>query len=142
MSNALFAYGTLMVPEIWQAVTQLPGPSPSRPGLLRGYQRRRVEGADFPGIFASGNNDDIVPGCAYEDVAPKTFDLLDRYEDHFYQRLEVNVEVDDGQPATLSCQTYIIPETGLGILSDEPWDLDDFKANALKRYLEALGIES
>ena len=140
MSDAVFVYGTLMVPEIWQAVTRTLSPPQARPGLLHGYQRRKVEGADFPGIFATGNDDDIVRGCVYESITAKVFDQLDRYEDQFYQRVEIVVEIEDASSKTLACQTYLIPPSKIHILSSEPWDLEWFKANALDRYLKALGI--
>ena len=140
MPQNLFVYGTLMVPEIWHAVTGLPENSTARPANLRGYQRRRVEGADFPGIFASKSQDDVVHGCVYENITAEVFDRLDRYEDHFYQRVEVVVEVVDSEPASLPCQAFIIPASGIGILSDDPWDPETFRENSLERYLEALGI--
>ena len=140
MSDAVFVYGTLMVPEIWQAVTRTLSPPQARPALLHGYQRRKVEAADFPGIFATGNENDFVRGYVYENILANVFDQLDRYEDQFYQRVEIVVEIEDTSSKTLACQTYLIPPSERGILSNEPWELEWFKANALDRYLKALGI--
>ena len=58
--SRLFAYGTLMLPDIWTAVTGRPAePQPAR---LIGYACFRVAGADFPGILSTGSPVDFVDG--------------------------------------------------------------------------------
>ena len=80
-------------------------------------------------------------GCVYENLPPGIFDRLDQYEDEFYQRVEVVVEIGDSPSTKLPCQTYIVPASSTHILSAELWELDWFKVNALERYLKALGIQ-
>jgi gamma-glutamylcyclotransferase (GGCT)/AIG2-like uncharacterized protein YtfP len=141
-ANALFTYGTLMVPEIWRAVTGLPEKAKPISVILNGYQRRKVAGADFPAIIASENVDDIVHGLVFENITAEVFNRLDRYEDKFYRRVEVTVEPCNTSTPPLSCQTYVVPESARHMLSSESWDLDWFKKHALDRYLAALGVNT
>ena len=52
----LFAYGTLMFPEIWHRVVGRD--YPSAPGALRGYAIRRVIDDLYPVVFACDENAD------------------------------------------------------------------------------------
>ena len=136
--SRLFAYGTLMLPKIWTAVTGTA--AVSQPARLSGYACYRVAGADFPGIIETGKPGDVVDGCVYDDIDPRVLDRLDRYEDDFYQRVEVQVKADN-DPA-LACLTYVIPASEQGVLSEEKWDLDWFRENAQERYFSRYGFDS
>jgi len=131
----LFAYGTLLVPEIWEAVTGAPPPR-NVPATLASYEIFRVKGGDFPGIIESENSHDVVPGHIYFDLPADTMSALDRYEDTFYERAEVTVSTSTGPE---SAQTYRIPRSEAAILlSPETWTLDWFRAEAMDRYCERL----
>ena len=55
--NTLFAYGTLLVPRIWRAVTGCD--CPSQPATLPGFAIYRVKDADFPGIVSAGRKSKV-----------------------------------------------------------------------------------
>lgn len=132
----LFAYGTLMIPEIWTAVTG--SESVGEPATLRSHARLLVAGADFPGLVVSNDPNRRVAGCLYRDLDESLFQRLDRYEDDFYQRRQVNVDCATGEQ--LACQTYLVPREHHHLLSDSEWNPETFRANALSRYLACLGI--
>ncbi len=134
-----FIYGTLLVPEIWNAVTGLSfAAAAPRVAVLEGYVRRRVHGATFPGILATGQSDDVVDGLLITGLTPPILDRLDRYEDDFYLRREVRVTVSGAGNNPATCQTYIVPASEKHVLSDDPWDYEWFQKNALDDYLSFL----
>lgn len=134
----LFAYGTLMDREIWCAVTGIE--RPATPAILRGFARYCVAGCDYPGIVATGNHEDLVDGCIYEDINARVFQRLDHYEDTFYQRTEVQATVEKGAcpNVELLCQAYIVPQTNQHLLTTRPWDFHRFCHESRERYLASL----
>jgi gamma-glutamylcyclotransferase (GGCT)/AIG2-like uncharacterized protein YtfP len=117
----VFTYGTLMFPEVWQAVV---GSSfKSVEGTARGYAIYRVEGADFPGI-AVATEDDAVPGVVYLDVDDASIARLDTFEDDFYERQGLWIECVDGQRR--AAEAYVVPAQNRQVLSNEPWHRDTF----------------
>jgi gamma-glutamylcyclotransferase (GGCT)/AIG2-like uncharacterized protein YtfP len=128
----LFAYGTLLVPEIWLAVTGRECESVE--AMLPGYTIRRVRGGDFPGILRS--DDASVTGRVFLDLDAETVARLDRYEDSFYERIEVAPRNPRGQ--ALTAQAYVVPDRHADVLSDEAWTLGWFREHALHDYLARL----
>ena len=127
----VFVYGTLLVPSIWNAVTQFPNLE-SQSAELMGFRIFRVRNADYPGIVAS-SPDMIVPGKIYLDVPRLGVERLDAYEDTFYERRPVKVTVPCQGETT--AQAYCIPAaTAPAILSCDPWTLAWFEDNALERF--------
>lgn len=126
----LFTYGTLVVPEVMQAVT---GESyPSTTAVLEGYACRLIEGECFPGIApASGGR---TEGVLYLGLDRETMKLLDRFEGDLYVRKRVAVRSDP--LGLLSAYTYVMAEGGADRLTDEAWDLDRFKSEHLEEWLE------
>ena len=129
----LFAYGTLLVPEIWLAVTgrECCGAE----AILPGYEIRRVRGGDFPAIIASSDGI-AVPGRVFRDLDAETIQCLDRYEDSFYERIDVPTRDPAGQ--ALPSQAYVVPEQHRDVLSDDPWTLDWFRKHAMEGYIARL----
>jgi gamma-glutamylcyclotransferase (GGCT)/AIG2-like uncharacterized protein YtfP len=151
----LFTYGTLMFPEVWQAVVGRQ--FETTPAQLPGYQIFRVRDAVYPGIIAlypgiiavnpspSGRGQvrdfsdsrpstldsglSPVPGLVYLDVDPESFARLDAFEGHEYIRRSVTVFCkDDTSPdgRELTADTYIVPTDSAHILTPEPWTAADF----------------
>lgn len=133
-SEKLFAYGTLMIPEIWTAVTGLNFEATS--ATLSGYQRFRVKGADFPAIIHTGNPEDRVTGLVFQKVGPASLAALDRYEDEFYRRQPVQIRSDD--KGNVDALTYVLPAEHRNLLTGEPWSLEQFRHDCLSRYLDFL----
>jgi len=127
----VFVYGTLLIPEIWNAVTGEPGLAAS-PATLPGYRILRVRNAAYPGIVAVGDGDS-VDGKIVFDIPDLALRRLDAYEDAFYRRAEVHPETTDG--SLVPAQAYLVPvEVAELWLSDEPWTLEWFEANELDRF--------
>jgi len=126
----LFAYGTLMFPEVWHLVT-LGAPFSAEPGSLQRYRIRRVKGASFPGIFYTGDSYDSVGGIVLKGVSAGTLRRLDAYEDSFYER---RIEFIEGN----RCQVYIVPEKSKQVLSNDIWRSEEFAETQLPQFLQAL----
>jgi len=127
---SLFTYGTLVVPEVMQAVT---GKSfPSTPGVLEGYAAFLIDGECFPAIApASGGN---TPGTIHLGLDKATLKLIDRFEGKLYERKRVAVRSDS--LGLMSAEAYVIAKDALGKLTQEPWDVDSFREEHLEEWLE------
>jgi gamma-glutamylcyclotransferase (GGCT)/AIG2-like uncharacterized protein YtfP len=126
----VFTYGTLMFPEVWQAVAGRP--SASINGQVSGFAIYRVRDAVFPGIVATTSG--VVQGVVYLDVDDETVRRLDRFEDDFYERQPVTVDCDDG--TRRQAEAYVVPDQRRGVLTDEIWSPDGFAARGdLERFL-------
>ncbi len=127
----VFTYGTLMFPEIWQAVV---GREFScLRGHAAGFRIFCVRDAVYPGILAAAPTD-TVEGVVYQDVDPDTVARLDRFEDDFYRRRTIAVACADGR--WLEAETYVVSDEFRDMLTAEPWTGDDFVARGdLDRFL-------
>jgi gamma-glutamylcyclotransferase (GGCT)/AIG2-like uncharacterized protein YtfP len=117
----LFTYGTLMFPEVWQAVVGRPFATIA--GKVSGYALYRVRDAAFPGMIATTTAAPVA-GIVYLEVDDEAVARLDRFEDDFYQRYTVPVVCDDGR--LREADTYVVPETRRAELTDEPWTYQAF----------------
>jgi gamma-glutamylcyclotransferase (GGCT)/AIG2-like uncharacterized protein YtfP len=117
----VFTYGTLMFPEVWQAVVGRQFETVE--AKAHGYAIYRVRDAVFPGIIASGECD-CVRGVVYLDVDQPSLTRLDRFEDDFYRRETVWVDCEDGQQRTANA--YVVPNENRGVLTEETWQADQF----------------
>ncbi len=122
-----FVYGTLLVPEIAQAVVgrRFRG----RPATLGGYARYRVRGAVYPGVVRDASCS--VEGLLYEPVTEADWHRLDAYEGDQYERCVVRVHAGD---AEVEAGCYVILPECRSILSDESWDIDDFVRTHASRF--------
>ena len=120
----VFTYGTLMFPEIWQAVV---GRSfETVEGTAAGFEVFRVRHAVFPGI-AAGTGACSVPGVVYLDVDQHSTLRLDRFEDDFYERRAIYVDCVDGQRRL--AEAYVVPSANRTVLTSEPWSRESFLAS-------------
>lgn len=131
----LFAYGTLMIPEIWERVV---GREFRRQeASVRGMAVYRAAGELFPVMVASGD-EVIAAGIVYFDLPADVVAMLDEYESDFYERVDVTATLDDG--GSVSAETYLLPSGRRSFATDEPWNLAWFRNEALERYLERYGL--
>lgn len=127
----LFVYGTLLLPEIWEAVTGIPEESP-KPARLPGHRIGRVRGGDFPVIALDRGAVEPVRGKLHLSISPETMKRLDDYEDGFYVREEVTVE---SEGTTCKAFVYRLPDERVDeLFSDEPWSLEWFQDHAFATY--------
>ncbi len=123
----LFAYGTLMIPAVMQAVT---GSSfAAREATLGGYARFRVRGEAFPGAIRFAGHQ--IEGMLYEGLDPATMRLLDRFEGTLYRRRLVRLAAE--APEDVVAVVYVIRSRAL--LSHARWDVDRFRRRHLRYYL-------
>ncbi len=124
----LFAYGTLMCPEIMQRVTGvLPEALPAR---LDGYRRGPLAGVDYPAIFP--RREAGVEGLLYLDLPPWVWPRLDLFEGTTYSRRTVEVTLGDGTNRT--AEAYVLNPEYLDRLLEAEWSFTEFLATGKKRF--------
>jgi gamma-glutamylcyclotransferase (GGCT)/AIG2-like uncharacterized protein YtfP len=127
MAATMFAYGTLLIPEIIaRVIGRVP---PSNEARLFGYRRVKVRGEVFPAVFVDPAAE--VSGRIYRGIDPQELELLDDYEGDLYRRDAVGVLVD-GQLEATEC--YVLGPGREQHLSSEAWDLECFIAQHAKTY--------
>ena len=100
------------------------------PATIDGYRRVRVKDKLYPGLIAGpGAVAGVVTGLGDDDL-----DLLDAFEDDFYERLRAPVLLSDGRE--VSAFTYVVPARNLHHVTDETWDREGFGRESLACYLE------
>ena len=126
----LFAYGTLMIPEIMSAVT---GHNfPYFKATLKDYARFTIKAESYPGIIQM--NGAKIDGLVYLELDDISIARLDLFEGHMYQRLKVMVETKEG--IRLPAYAYLLKPEYKNFLSSEPWDINKFKERDLKDFLK------
>ncbi len=125
----LFAYGTLMFPEVFHAVTG--AVRTSKAASISDYARYRVRGHNFPGLVPQRGG--RVDGRLLEAIDPPLWALLDTFESDFYARVAVTVRRDDGR--RLAAQTYVVVASERGLLEDRDWSVDEFRRHHIGAYL-------
>jgi gamma-glutamylcyclotransferase (GGCT)/AIG2-like uncharacterized protein YtfP len=127
----LFAYGTLAVPAVLEAVTgrRFRG----QPARLRGFARQRLRGRIYPAVVAAPGAS--AEGRLYEGLDAATLARLDRFEGPLYVRRKLCVEPEGG--AARPAEVYVLAEAARAELRPEPWDPGAFAAQHLARYLRS-----
>ena len=103
------------------------------PAILTGYQRFKIKGKTYPGIINSTACS--IEGMLYEDIGEQTLGLLDQFEDILYERCLLDVQVGSNFVKAL---VYVIRDEYRECLSDEEWNLEEFKRKYLKLYLKGI----
>jgi gamma-glutamylcyclotransferase (GGCT)/AIG2-like uncharacterized protein YtfP len=125
----VFAYGSLMIPSVMEAVTGRR--FAARKALLHGYARFRLEGASYPGLIPQVNAK--TDGMLYLDVDAQSIARLDAFEGDFYDRVRVEVDVEAG--GRLAGEAYVVGPAHRHRLSSEAWRIDDFRREHLATFL-------
>ena len=116
----LFAYGTLMCPEIMKTVSGL-GPR-HKPATIRDYSRRSVRGEWYPGLLPEIGG--YVEGVVYCKIPRSAWKRLDQFEGKMYARQVVSVEVPDG--SSIAAYTYVFRPEFRARLTAQEWDYAAF----------------
>lgn len=124
----LFAYGTLMCPDIMTEVSGLDQPATF--ATLRGYRRLRVKGEDYPALVPDAAG--LVTGVVYRDVTEAAWALLDRFEGDMYALVGAQVELADGTVAAV--QTYVVNRGFGACLEEVEWDFVEFLDSGKQRF--------
>ena len=119
----LFAYGTLMWPEVLESVMgrRLEGCK----AVLHGYTRRRVKGQHYPVVFQC--LEESVEGVLYKGLTKAEFRALDIFEGEEYDRVELGF---DGTPAFV----YVLSKDWKHIVDSKPWKPEDLQPGHLAQF--------
>jgi gamma-glutamylcyclotransferase (GGCT)/AIG2-like uncharacterized protein YtfP len=120
----LFAYGTLMWPEVIAAVVNRP--LSGMPATLHGFLRIRVKGERYPALVDSHSND-AVEGLLYCGLTRADFRQLDRFEGGQYDRREVCIGSDQAQ-------VYVLSRALRHLADFRPWRPEDMEAECLEAF--------
>jgi len=130
----LFAYGTLMFPEIWERVVG--GEFRHVPATVHGFAVYRAAGQLFPVMMAASEND-AVAGIVIYDLTAADLATLDDYESDIYERIDVSAVLADGRVER--AQAYLLPAPMRHLASRESWTADWFRREAMAAYLKQCG---
>lgn len=129
----LFAYGTLMCPEIMVLVVgSLPA---SLPAQLNHYRRAPLAGVDYPAIVTCEGA--RVEGLLYLDLPDTAWARLDQFEDEIYFRHPVKVRLADSR--LFSAETYVLKAEYVGRLGRADWSYREFLQSGQARFTREYG---
>ena len=112
----LFAYGTLMWPEVMEALL---GRRPEGiPAVLAGYRRLRLKAKHYPVMVAASGA--AVEGTLYTGLSEKDFEVLDAFEGEEYDRETVSL-------GSGFAQAYILAPRWRHLADSVPWRPEQFK---------------
>lgn len=126
----MFAYGTLMFPDIIGSL--LGRVPPSVPAVAPGFEVRRLHGVSYPGMIAVDGG--IAAGLLLDDLTEDEITVLDEYEDDFYARVPIVVLVD-GRPT--EAVTYLVD---CSVVMALPWTPEWFSSMHLAAFVGELGF--
>jgi gamma-glutamylcyclotransferase (GGCT)/AIG2-like uncharacterized protein YtfP len=129
---SLFAYGSLQLPEIFRAVTDMG--LPSVPAVLDGYRRTSLRGFEFPGLYPDSSA--ITEGVLYQGVSAEAWLRLDRFEADFYERRTLSVRLAHG--VSQQAEVYVLREASWALRLDLPWTLADLSDSEIKSLLSGI----
>lgn len=134
LTPALFAYGTLTMPEVMRAVTgrQQIG----QPARLEGYACYLLRGLPYPGIRLLAGA--FTEGLLYSGLDGDAWRLLDEFEDDdCYGRAILAVQDADGRRHDAAA--YVVKVDYYQALSTRPWSAERFRRQRLHAFLAGLG---
>jgi gamma-glutamylcyclotransferase (GGCT)/AIG2-like uncharacterized protein YtfP len=127
----LFAYGTLMLPEVMEVVAGRR--CTARPAVLPGHRRRLLRGAVYPVLVPAAG--ESVAGVLWEALDEAALARIDRFEDAIYERIRRRVVLarDEEREAFV----YVLRPEHAALAADDAWDEADFRVRHLGAFLAA-----
>ncbi|POS75487.1 hypothetical protein DHEL01_v206115 [Diaporthe helianthi] len=150
-TRTAFFYGTLMEPQVFFSVCYDNKDPPEeirkrhdfQPAVLHGHCRRRVRGADYPGMVEDA--DHSVRGAVISGITAANLARLDFFEGSSYDRrvvrakllTKVGDEKGEGnvEGEQVITESYIF--LNKGELEDKEWDFAEFRRDKLKKWTRA-----
>ena len=130
-----FTYGSLMFPDVWHRVA---GASfATRPATLDDFAAWKVRGETYPGLAPAPG--ETTRGIVHSGVTPEAAARLDAFEGPFYERLTVDVRLDDG--TSVAAFAYVVVPAHRHELEPVRWDADAFRRLHLAQFLGPKAIE-
>ncbi|UCF93685.1 MAG: gamma-glutamylcyclotransferase [Desulfobacterales bacterium] len=130
MTDRLFCYGTLQVPEVIHTVT-----GRTYDGLaaqLPGFAIKKLRDAQYPAVIDSP--DDETAGILYTGLSEEDLALLDLFEGELYQRKLLKVSTPDGQ--TCKAWVYVIKDQYRHKLTQDRWYLQEFLDKGFQSFMQ------
>lgn len=129
MTDQLFCYGTLCIPEVMcQVIGRVPK---SLTGSLLGYACYSLTGLTYPAIVPE--KEAWAQGVLYQGLSRAQLAKLDAYEGEQYRRQRVRVDVERGR--TEQAWTYTLHPRYYHRLGGKGWSLEQFRHEQLAQYL-------
>lgn len=125
--DSLFAYGTLLRPEVWDRVANRS--AKFLPAWCDGYAAYQVVGADYPGLVEAEQGERTFGAVALgidEDVLQR----LDGFEGSQYARQVIRVNCADGHDR--SCWVYLWKASFRDQLTGARWSPEGAGAEAVR----------
>ncbi len=129
MPDKVFTYGSLMCEDIMTAIAG--NCVRVSEAVLREHQRKAVRNEPYPGMVPAPASS--VNGVLYSDVSKQGLKALDAFEGEMYQRVEVDIELQDGK--TTRAFVYRIRPQFQHVLTGDEWDFDEFLKNGKQSFL-------
>ncbi len=127
----LFAYGTLIFPEVMEAV--LNRRPPMRPAALEDHAALQVRGAPYPGLAPRPGV--RAAGILWEGLSEADLAALDAYEGDGFTRRAVEVVCRGTRRPAL---VYVPAPGREPELTGAPWDPAGFRRSALAAWLRSV----
>jgi gamma-glutamylcyclotransferase (GGCT)/AIG2-like uncharacterized protein YtfP len=126
----LFVYGSLMLPEVMQAVAGQK--FPFQGGMVRGYAQFELRDEHQAAMIPFP--DTSTEGVVYADVDESALKRLDAFAGAGFDRVEVNVEAENGE--WIEAEAHVLRMRHKKRLMAEPWDEDEFRQKHLAGFLK------
>ena len=132
----LFAYGSLMCPDIMQRVSGLT--LMGEAATAHGYRRCKVQGEPYPAVLA--DRDASVSGILYRNLSETAWRRLDQFEGAMYRRVAISVNTAD---ASITAGLYLVhPDFRHRLLADD-WSFEEFLRQGKSQFeLDYLGFDT
>jgi gamma-glutamylcyclotransferase (GGCT)/AIG2-like uncharacterized protein YtfP len=127
----LFAYGTLMLPEVMELIAGRR--AAAQPAVLPGHRRRLLRGAVYPVLLPAAG--ESVAGVLWEGLDDAALGRIDRFEDAIYERIRRRVVLAGGEER--ESFVYRLRPEHHALAAEEAWDEADFRVRHLRAFLDA-----
>lgn len=134
MSVHVFAYGTLMIPQVMQMVTG--HQFVCEPALLPGYARYGLRGETYPALVPEAVR--ATDGVLWRDVDAESLARLDAFEGDWYARLSVQALLGEppSEASSIDAVTYALIDDQRHRLNHRRWSRDRFETHHLAQFLK------
>ena len=123
----IFTYGSLMYPEIFEAVA---GQSfDAKPATLLNWRRHQLQGETYPAATPCFGYQ--IEGVVWFNVSAQSLERLDTFETTSYAREQVQV----GTPNGMMHSAHIYRWLDLTRLLDEDWSTHTFETQHMKQFV-------
>ena len=128
MEHALFAYGTLQLPEVMEKI--LGRSVQGAPAVLMDYRSGLVARANFPGIVP--HLGEAVSGTRLTGFTLDDLQALDLYEGELYRRIRVNVCMQDTPNVLKQSWVYCMAPWAHSRVTNTPWTIEWYREFGVK----------